>query len=59
MKRKTDGWYEADFPPIIDKIVEKAQERELNQEEGLTKRPKPMPVVSSVVSVNVRFTIYV
>ena len=43
-KEKTDGWFEVDFPPIIDKMLwEKAQEKRVQSRGGFNrKRPKPI-----------------
>ena len=43
-KEKTDGWYEVDFPPIIDKMLwEKALEKRVKSRGGFNrKRPKPI-----------------
>lgn len=43
-KEKVDGWYEVDFPPIIDKMLwEKAQEKRVKSRGGFNrKRPKPI-----------------
>jgi site-specific DNA recombinase len=58
-KEKTDGWFEVDFPPIIDKMLwEKAQEKRVQSRGGLTARDPSLylPVVSSAVSASARFT---
>lgn len=41
---KTDGWYEVDFPPTVDKTLwDKAEEKRVNSRGGFNrKRPKPL-----------------
>ncbi|KNZ69405.1 hypothetical protein Tfer_2044 [Thermincola ferriacetica] len=41
---ETDGWYEVEFPPIVDKLLwEKAQEKRAGSRGGFNrKRPKPL-----------------